>query len=117
MRYVELIDVTFERLVPHQHVFKDFSGELKLNQNSSIDSTMTITAVDMMLVDSLHDVKHVTQELHLHAPQVEKYIVFHDAKHPPIKDVIDRFVSKNEQWQYLIYDDRSFGYAIIEKNI
>jgi hypothetical protein len=42
--------------------------------------------------------------------------VFHDAKYPPIKDVIDRFVAKNEQWQYLTYDDRSFGYAVLEKN-
>ena len=47
---------------------------------------------------------------------MRKYIVFHDAKYPPIKDVIDRFVAKNEQWQYLIYDDRSFGYAVLEKN-
>ena len=70
----------------------------------------------MMLVDSLHTATHVIQELHLHAPYVKKYIVFHDAKYPPIKDVIDRFVAKNEQWQYLIYDDRSFGYAVLEKN-
>ena len=116
MRHVELIDVTFERLVPHQHVFKDFSGELKLNQNSSVDPTISMTAVDMMLVDSLHTATHVIQELDLHAPYVKKYIVFHDAKYPPIKDVIDRFVAKNEQWQYLIYDDRSFGYAVLEKN-
>jgi hypothetical protein len=117
MRYIELIDVTFERLIPHQQVFKDFSGELKLNQNSSVNPNIPVTLVDMMLVDSLHNAKHVTQELRLHAPQVKKYIVFHDAKHPSIKEVIDRFVAKNKEWQYLIYDDRSFGYAVIEKNI
>jgi len=115
MRYVELIDVTFERLVPHQHVFKDFSGELKLNQNSSVDSTVAVTPVDMMLVDSLHNTKHVIQELHLHAPHVRKYIVFHDATYAPIKRVIDDFVVSNNEWKYLIYDDRSFGFAVIEK--
>jgi len=115
MKFVELIDVTFERLVPHQHVFKDFSGALNLNQTSSVDPNMVFTDVDMMLVDSLHDAKHVIQELRLHASHVRKYIVFHDAKYPPIKDVIDRFVIKNTQWKYLIYDDRSFGYAVIER--
>ena len=68
-----------------------------------------------MLVDSLHTQKHVTQELHLHAPHTNKYIVFHDATYPPIKQVIDNFVVKNPHWKYLIYDNRSFGYAVIEK--
>jgi hypothetical protein len=117
MKYVELVDVTFERLVPHQHVFKDFPGELKLNLNSSVDPAVPVSTVDMILVDSLHTAKHVIQELHLHAPHVKKYIVFHDAKYPPIKEVIDKFVAKNKEWRYLIYDDRSFGYAVIEKNL
>jgi hypothetical protein len=115
MAYVELVDVNFHPLQPHQHVFEQFQGELKLNQNSSVDPAVPVSNVDMMLVDSLHTKKHVTQELHLHAPHTNKYIVFHDAKYPPIKQVIDKFIEKNPQWKYLIYDDRSFGYAVIEK--
>lgn len=116
MRFVELIDVTFDLLEPHRHVFQDFAGNLQFSQHSSIDNSKPIHAVDMMLVDSLHCHKHVTQELRLHAPTVSRYIVFHDAKYPPIKQVIDKFVANNSQWTLMIYDDRSFGYAIIEKS-
>lgn len=115
MHYVELVDVTFERLLPHQQVFKTFAGRLNLYQISSVSSDISVVPVDMMLVDSLHTAAHVSKELEIHAPHVKKYIVFHDAKYKPIKQVIDKFVSKNKAWQYLTYDDRSFGYAVIEK--
>jgi hypothetical protein len=114
MKFVELIDVTFERLVPHRHVFRDFPGHIEFSEHSSIDPSRPIKAVDMMLVDSLHTVKHIKTELKMHAPMVNQYIVFHDARHPPIKKIIDDFV-EHTTWQYLVYDDRSFGYAVIEK--
>jgi hypothetical protein len=34
-----------------------------------------------------------------------------------LQEVIDKFVAKNKEWRYLIYDDRSFGYAVIEKKL
>jgi hypothetical protein len=117
MRYIELIDVTFKQLIPHRQVFAEFRGKLKLIEKSSVDPSLEIIPVDMMLVDSLHDAKHVAQELRIHAASVARYIIFHDATYVPIKKVIDRFVSKNKEWRYLIYDDRSFGYAVIEKNL
>jgi cephalosporin hydroxylase len=84
------------------------------NHNSSIDANVPVSTVDMLMVDSIHTYKHVCAEIKLHAPKVNKYIVFHDARYPPIKKAIDEFVARGD-WEYVVYDDRSFGYAIIKR--
>jgi cephalosporin hydroxylase len=115
LNHLELVDINFDTISPHRHLFEQECGNrVVFNHNSSIDPDVPVSTVDMLMVDSMHTYRHVRAELELHAPNVKKYIVFHDAKHPPVKQAIDEFLSRNE-WEYVIYDDRSFGYAIIQR--
>lgn len=115
LKHLELVDINFDTIAPHRHLFEqECHDRVIFNHNSSVDSTIPVSTVDMLMVDSMHTYKHVRSELKLHAPKVNKYIVFHDAKHPPVKRAIDEFVTEGK-WKYLVYDDRSFGYAIVER--
>ena len=115
LKYIELVDVNFDTIAPHRHLFEqECEDRLVFNHNSSIDANVPVSTVDMLMVDSVHTYKHVCAEIKLHAPNVNKYIVFHDARYPPIKKAIDEFVAVGD-WEYVVYDDRSFGYAIIKR--
>lgn len=111
---VEMVDINFDTIAPHKHLFDEFQGRLIYNKNSSIDAKIPVTEVDMLMVDSMHTYKHVRAELQLHAPKTQKYIIFHDAKLPQVKKAIDEFVDQG-QWKYVVYDDRSYGYAVVER--
>ena len=115
LEYIELVDINFDTIAPHRHLFEnECQARVHFNHNSSIDHTVPVSKVDMLMVDSMHTFKHVRAELRLHAPKVNKYIVFHDARHPPVKRAIDEFVAEGH-WQYLVYDNRSYGYAVVER--
>lgn len=51
--------------------------ELILKETDSTSFTC-INMTDMLVIDSLHTVPHMTKELELHGPNVRKYIIAHD---------------------------------------
>lgn len=110
---VEMVDINFDTIAPHRHLFNEFKGKLTFNNNSSTNSDIPVTEVDMLMIDSVHSYKHVCRELRLHAPKARKYILFHDTNQAPVKRAVDEFLNDNTQWKYVICDDRSFGYAVI----
>ena len=114
LELVEMVDINFDTIAPHKHLFEEFNGRLVYNNNSSVDAKIPVTEVDMLMVDSMHTYKHVRAELKLHAPKTRKYIVFHDANQAGVKQAIDEFVEEG-QWKYVICDNRSYGYAITER--
>lgn len=114
LELVELVDINFDTIAPHKHLFNEFKGKLVFNKNSSIDANVPVTEVDALMVDSVHTYKHVSAELKLHAPGARKYIIFHDANQPGVKRAIDEFV-ENNPWEYVICDNHSFGYAVIKR--
>ena len=113
LELVEMVDINFDTIAPQRHLFDEFRGQLTFNKNSSIDTAIPVTEVDLLMVDSVHTYKHVRNELRLHAPKARKYILFHDTNQAPVKRAVDEFIADNPQWKYVICDDRSFGYAVI----
>tara|TARA_R110002096_G_C14557443_1_gene719662 strand:+ start:629 stop:1216 length:588 start_codon:yes stop_codon:yes gene_type:complete len=78
---VDLVDITMEKLNWQKKLFLEFCDmnwvDINIYEMSSIDPRCA-APVDMLMIDSLHQWKWTEKELALHAPLVNKYIVFHD---------------------------------------
>lgn len=80
-RSVTLVDISFEKWRPFEHLFRDYCDEnkikLEVNEISSTDPA-SVSPVDLLLIDSNHQPAHLQRELQMHAHLVQKYIVLHD---------------------------------------
>ena len=106
-------------LKPH---FEDYAKKMKVSIPTIIETSSlkknSVKEVDFLHIDSLHHPKHLTEELKLHAPNIKKYIAFHDINqnNSALGKVVRDFVSKNPKWQLdTYYDKGKCGHALIKR--
>jgi len=118
---IELVDISFDVFRPHQHLFEEYCEKkeisLSLKEMSSLDPKSANTSVDMLLIDSKHDPKHLKKELQLHSNSINKCIIFHDTTHKPkLFGEIQLFVKNNSHsWELTKHYTQNVGYTVITR--
>lgn len=118
-KYIELIDITLNNFNEYRHLFEQFAQEndvaLSIKEIGSTDPSLDITECDLLFVDSLHFIWHIQEELRLHAPKTNKYIVIHDTGDRPLNHVAALNVLGDMGWQEVKHDLRGHGHSIFKR--
>ena len=118
-KYIELIDIELKNFTEYRPLFEQFAQDndviLSVKQTGSTDPKLTITECDMLFVDSLHTLEHVQQELRMHAPKTNKYIVIHDTADRPLNHIGASNVLIPMGWKELKYVTLGYGHSIFTK--
>lgn len=118
--FVQLIDKSFSRLNPSKHYFEAYAKEnnieLNLVESSSLEVNITRNT-DFLFVDSVHKYNHVTKELNIYSPFVNKYIMIHDTVgYPGVGQAVVDFLKNTTEWkQCFHYNHPKAGYTVLEK--
>ena len=100
-------------------LFENYAGEHSIDYNVTEGDTLKfeIKPVDLLYIDTLHQYDHLTKELAIHAPRVNKYIIFHDtAAQVGLKKAVKEYVGIHKEW-YIITDcNDNVGFMTIAKN-
>ena len=116
---IEIIDIVLTNFNEYRHLFDQFAQDndviLSIKEIGSTDPELNITECDLLFVDSLHHAWHVEQELMLHAPMTNKYIIIHDTDDRPMNHAIALNVLMPLGWKEVKRDTRGFGHSIFKK--
>jgi len=96
---------------------------LYLRQGHSLQTQIEPT--DLLVIDTYHSSPRLEKELLKHAGNVKKFIVLpstyafavrgEDGSFPGLGDVINDFVSKNEQWEVVYQSNLNNGVTVLER--
>ena len=118
-KYIELVDITLTNFNESRHLFEQFAQDndviLSIKEIGSTDPQLEITECDLLFVDSLHHIWHIEQELNLHAPKTNKYIVIHDTGDRPMNHVAALGVLMPLGWKEVKHDRRGHGHSIFKR--
>ena len=118
-KYIELVDITLTNFNESRHLFEQFAQDndvlLSIKEIGSTDPKLEITECDLLFVDSLHHAWHVEQELMLHAPKTNKYIVIHDTGDRPMNHAVALKVLMPMGWKEIKHCLDGFGHSIFKK--
>ena len=116
---VELVDINFTRFDPYRPIFKEYCKENDITLKEyamSSDSLGCSSEVDMLLIDSKHEVGHMRRELAAHGHNVRKHIVAHDTHTiSSLHKVLVEFCNSNPQWKVIEHFQDNVGYTHISK--
>lgn len=118
-KYIELVDIVLTNFNENRHLFDQFAQDndvlLSVKEIGSTDPALDITECDLLFVDSVHTASHVEQELLLHAPKTNKYIVIHDTGDIPTNHSMALGVLRLMGWEEVKHDLRGYGHSIFKK--
>ena len=118
-KYIELVDIILTNFNENRHLFEQFAQEndvlLSIKEIGSTDPALYVTECDLLFVDSLHHAWHVEQELVLHAPKTNKFIVIHDTGDRPMNHAVALGVLMPMGWKEVKRDLRGYGHSIFKK--
>lgn len=118
-KYIELVDITLTNFNENRHLFEQFAQEndvvLSIKEIGSTDPALEITECDLLFVDSLHLTWHVQEELMLHAPKTNKYIVIHDTGDRPGNHIAALSTLSAMGWTDAKHDFRGYGHSIFKR--
>ena len=115
---LHLIDISLKPFKPYMNYFDPIKATVTVEERSSIHyNTNELENVDFLLIDSLHQAGHLRKELAIHAPRVNKYILFHDTfAKKELQKEIDKFVKNNyTEWALVEYYQENVGYTLIKR--
>jgi hypothetical protein len=116
---IELIDIVLTNFDENRHLFEQFAQDndvvMSVNQIGSTDPKLKITECDLLFVDSLHDSHHVRQELLLHGPKTNKFIVIHDTGDRPMNHAVALEALSPLGWKAIGWDLCGKGHSIFGK--
>jgi hypothetical protein len=115
---LHLIDINIDPFEPYISLFDSIKSTVTVEERSSITFKLNeLEKVDFLLIDSLHKENHLRRELAIHAPRVNKYILFHDTfEKPELQEVIDKFIKNNiTSWELEEYYQKNVGYTLIKR--
>jgi hypothetical protein len=116
---IELIDIVLTNFNENRHLFEQFAQEndvlLSVKEIGSTDPELDITECDLLFVDSLHHIWHIEEELRLHAPKTNKYIVIHDTEDRPMNHAAALNVLMPLGWKEVRRDRRGYGHSIFKR--
>lgn len=113
------IDTDFSRFAPYQKYFDKYANQHGIDfkfveQNSLCPST--VSACDLLHIDSRHTATHLKQELKLHGPKVNKYIICHDtAKRGALVETLADY-AKWAGWKVIEQCNENVGYMVIGRH-
>ena len=115
----QLIDIEDYQWTPYKRLWDRFKGlnYVYHKKSSLIPEMANLPNVDLMLVDSVHNYNHVSQELKIHAQTVNKYIIFHDTSLPTdqVHRAVNDFCMTNSAWQEVARSQENVGYTLIKR--
>jgi predicted O-methyltransferase YrrM len=119
IKYVETIDISFEKINPYVDLFKKFAEENEINfvmkEIDSLKNNIDIE-VDMLLIDGYHNAKQVQKELNKYSLWTKKFILVHDTTLVPrLQKTINNFLSENKEWTLESQCENNVGYMVIKK--
>lgn len=96
------------------------------NPTDTLNNQSLIQLTDLLFIDSIHHEYQCSEELRLHSPKVNKYIIFHDTttfwekgesfeEGHGLRYAIEPFLSSNPQWKMIYRTDINNGLMILEK--
>lgn len=118
------VDINGARIEPYLPLFQKYAEEKNIDFNfiekSSTDWSTAQGKFEMLHIDSMHVPSHLEKELQLHAPNITKYIVFHDTanfKHSKgLFPVIARYITEVDQnWVIVEHNNYRVGYTVIAR--
>lgn len=117
----DLIDISHAKIRPFQSLFEqycqDYNIELNIIESNSIDPSVA-TAADILLIDSKHVYSHCIQELKLHGPTINEYIVLHDTTHlasgPGLIRAVNEYCAQSD-WKIIETNHNNVGYTVLGK--
>ena len=114
---LQLVDLDFEQFRPYKHLFDGHDVEM-YECDSKDPKLTTIGNVDLMVIDSYHKGYHTWEELKVHAPYVNRYILFHDTFKPSdsVQQAVNQFVMQNANWHIETYSKVNVGYTCIKRD-
>ena len=80
--------------------------------------------VDLLFVDTCHNLAHTSEELGRYAHLVRQYLVFHDTEtygwrgddgREGVWQAIARLVKTTRQWRLLLHREESWGLTVLER--
>ena len=119
---VELVDITMEKYNKSKHLFEEYCAEHGINLVvKETDSTIqsSVSACDLLLVDSYHHPAHLAKELAIHADSVSKYMVFHDTVKPTdrLYQYLVQFTSGISRWDILEHHPANVGFTVLKRSV
>ena len=89
--------------------------------------SLVIEPTDMLFVDTLHTYEQLKTELNLHAPNVNRFMAFHDThtfglvdepgySGPGLLPALLEWLSANPTWRISYHDWRNNGFTVVEKH-
>ena len=85
-KIVDLVDFDLRNFAPYQRLFFDYAKDYQMDinvymsdsRNKALNFVQTKRHADFLTIDTVHTASHVIQELDIHAPLIDKYILIHD---------------------------------------
>lgn len=118
-KYIELVDITLTNFNESRHLFERFAQDnditLSIKEIGSTNPKLDITECDLLFVDSLHFIWHIEQELQIHAPKTNKFIVIHDTGDRPMNHVAALNVLMPMGWKNTKHCLDGHGHSIFKK--
>jgi len=115
---VEMVDINFDRFDIYQRIFYDYAMQWDIEikkYHMSSHSLNSISDVDMLLIDSVHQPQWLSQELNLHAPKTRKHIIMHDTISCNLNPTIEKYVEEHPEWKIVTKNTDNVGYTHISK--
>ena len=123
---VTAVDIDLHRWRPFESVFRDYCDEnditLQVNEMSSHDPKST-GPTDLLLIDSLHNARHLVGELDLHLPYTRKYVVLHDTSilhgrdNDALFQVVKQYCDRINPWEIKEHNTTNVGYTVMENTL
>lgn len=123
-KQIQLVDIDMSRykkfLQPLAEKYvEDNNIDFRVLEESSLSLKSTRRS-DMLMIDSLHHPNHMIQELRLHSPLINKYIIAHDTsilhgkKDNRLYDCIQNFCL-DYPWEVVERNTDNVGYTVMKR--
>lgn len=115
---VRAYDISLAPYNKAKHLFEAYAAKHSIDYAVVESDTLScvIDPVDVLYIDTLHQYKHLQQELALHGDKAQKFIIFHDtAAQPGLKKAVEEFVASNSCWDIVTECTVNVGFMTIAR--
>lgn len=111
------IDIALEPFRPAEGLFRAwataYGAELRVMEQDSREPLPR--PVDVLLIDSRHEVAHLREELRVHGPNVRRFVLIHDtAKYPELAAEAEQWAAESNS-TVLQRETRGYGWMLLQR--
>ena len=123
---VTAVDIDLHRWRPFESIFRTYCDENDIVFNAlemSSHDTKSVGPTDLLLIDSLHNARHLLRELNLHLPYIRKYVVLHDTSvlhgrpNDSLFKVVEEWCARINPWEIKERNTTNVGYTVMENTL